>query len=69
MEKWKPLDGFFGLYEVSDKWRIKSVSKVGSKREFFLKQQVDKNGYMAVRLSKGNKKFQTQSIERLQKRL
>lgn len=59
MEKWKPLDGFFGLYEVSDKGRIKSVSKVGSKREFYLKQQVDKNGYMAVRLSKGNKKFQT----------
>ena len=58
-EKWKPIDGFEGYYEVSDQGRIKSlertlVMKNGVLRpvhERIMRPQPQKTGYLNVTLS------------------
>ena len=49
METWKPIEGYEGLYEVSDLGRVKSL-KFG--QEKILKQQKDGWGYLQVNLCK-----------------
>lgn len=58
-EIWRPIKGYEGLYEVSNKGRIKALAKVtyhGSivrkRPEMLLKQRVSKKGYLEVMLSK-----------------
>lgn len=65
MENWKTILGYEGIYEVSDKGRIKSLKRVvehsGSKSgkitvpERIMKQIADKDGYMKICLSKDGK--------------
>ncbi len=50
MENWKAVKGYEGLYEVSDKGRVK-----GLKRNRVLKNIVDSLGYVKVSLCKENK--------------
>ena len=50
MENWKSVKGYEGLYEVSDKGRVK-----GLKRNRILKNIVDSLGYVRVSLCKENK--------------
>ena len=50
MENWKAVKGYEGLYEVSDKGRVK-----GLKRNRILKNIVDSLGYVRVSLCKENK--------------
>ena len=50
MENWKAVNGYEGLYEVSDKGRVK-----GLKRNRILKNIVDSLGYVRVSLCKENK--------------
>ena len=51
-EIWKDIEGYDGLYQISDKGRVKSL-KFG--KEKILKLQKDTNGYLQVRLSKNGK--------------
>lgn len=62
-EIWKPVKGFEGLYEVSNKGRVKSLAKVIirtngvpiSYKEKILNPSMDNCEYLHVRLSLGNK--------------
>lgn len=62
-EKWLPINGFEGMYEVSNFGRVKSctrtrLSKAGSLsvvRERIRKPRPDKNGYLEVALCKNGK--------------
>lgn len=59
MENWKAVNGYEGLYEVSDKGRVK-----GLKRNKILKNIVDSLGYVRVSLCKKNK-IKVHKIHRL----
>lgn len=54
-EIWKSIEGYEGLYEVSNKGRVKSMSKKGSSDERIL-QPFDNNGYYRYTLRKDGKK-------------
>ena len=58
-EVWKDIEGYEGLYQVSNYGRIKSLSRIdarGHKRkEKILKLIHDKDGYLLVNLYKNNK--------------
>lgn len=72
IEKWKPVKGYEGLYEVSSLGRIKSLSKrVDSGKchrsypEKILKPGKDSKGYLRVVLSDYNHKSHTYKLHRL----
>jgi NUMOD4 motif/HNH endonuclease/Sigma-70, region 4 len=60
MERWKSIEGFEGLYEVSDEGRVRSLPRVVPFRVYFFRSvrggpkalTLDKDGYLAVSLSK-----------------
>lgn len=51
-EVWKDVDGYEGLYQVSNHGRVKRVASNRCKKERILKQTVGTNGYYCVVLSK-----------------
>ena len=63
MEKWKPIEGYEGLYMVSDKGRVKSIDRIvhrnrGTTKMLhgrIIRQQKGTNGYLFVTLSKQGK--------------
>ena len=55
-EIWRNIEGYKGLYKVSNLGRIKSYPRNGTiKQERILKQTIDNNGYLIVGLHKNNK--------------
>jgi hypothetical protein len=55
MEKWKDIDGFEGLYQVSDLGRVRSSYRNSSKGlgyDKILKTRIKHNGYLSVDLCK-----------------
>jgi len=72
MEKWKPIVGYEGLYEISNLGRVKSMARVikrsinGEQKvgEIFLKFELASNGYYRVSLWKDNVK-KNKTIHRL----
>lgn len=54
MERWKPVKGFEGLYEISDQGRVKSLCAGRWKKEIIRKTQVNMRtgGYVYVSLKK-----------------
>lgn len=70
MEMWKPIQGYEGLYEISNYGRIKSLSKkIGNGKFYFSKEKIlkphyDKRGYVVCSLSK-QKKYKTKKVHRL----
>lgn len=74
MENWKPIEGYENLYEVSDFGRVRRLEgkvKSGLKNSGYqtnrgrtLKQNLKRNGYLTVDLSKGNE-VRTSSVHRL----
>lgn len=60
-EKWCPIKGYEGLYQVSDKGRVKSL-KFGKER--ILKSARDTGGYLLVALCK-NGEQKTYKVHRL----
>jgi hypothetical protein len=73
MENWKAIEGYEGLYEISNYGRVKSLSRpvidkngvhVRTTDEIFKKPQVDTRGYYRVQLSKNNK-HKTHKVHRL----
>lgn len=76
-EVWKDIDGFDGLYQISNHGRVKSLSKeflvsnqycktnnYRKTKERILKPQLDKHGYHRITLCKDGKKYLKQ-IHRL----
>lgn len=60
-EIWKPIEGYEGIYEISNLGRVKSLARldtIGRRiRERIMKCQPDKDGYLNITLSnKGCKK-------------
>lgn len=72
-EIWKPIPGYEGLYEASNKGRVKSIERVvvrndGRKRtvkERILKGSPDKAGYLLVTLHDGKSEQRTYPTHRL----
>ena len=60
-EHWKDIDGYDGMYQVSDLGRVRSL-KFG--RVKVLRPQKDKCGYLRIKLCK-NRKKKTVNIHRL----
>lgn len=60
IEIWKDIEGYEGLYQISNLGRVKSFYKEGR----ILKQSIDKDGYFYVGLFK-NKKQITKQVHRL----
>ena len=64
-EVWKAIEGFEGLYEVSNLGRVKSCQRMRKNKsgslaliqERILKQKSDKNGYKSVALSLNGKLY------------
>lgn len=66
-EIWKPINGYVGMYEISNMGNVKSVDRIGFQRNKFdrlskymfkgrhLKIQTQKNGYQTIDLSKNGK--------------
>lgn len=67
-EIWKDIEGYEGLYQVSNLGRVKSLPKQHGRRywnnEFILKQNKSNNGYVCVILQKNKIKYR-KSIHRL----
>ena len=57
-EIWKDIPGYEGLYQVSNLGRVKSFPRIGTKsnKEYILKIQKYKTGYLYVNLCKNNKR-------------
>ena len=55
IEEWKPIEGYEGLYEVSNMGRVKSLGNDKSRKEKILSQYESKSGYLKVTLCKDNK--------------
>lgn len=54
-ERWVPVVGYEGLYEVSDEGRVRSLARNGT-RGCILKHDIHVAGYPGVRLSRDNRK-------------
>ena len=55
-EIWKPIEGYNGLYQVSNMGRVKSLGNNKTRKEKILKLHSDKDGYLKVQLHKEGKK-------------
>lgn len=64
MEEWKNIDGFDGLYQISNLGRIKSLNYNRTRTEKVLKPCKNQQGYLQVVLSK-NGKHKLMRISRL----
>lgn len=60
-ERWKPIKGYIGLYEVSNRGRVRSLARVVPRGRYslsvpgrILKPGLTSNGYLTVTLSKSN---------------
>lgn len=64
-EVWKDIEGYEGLYQVSNKGNVKSLkNNKGKYKEKLLKQSKESNGYLKVTLRKKYKK-KTYLVHRL----
>lgn len=55
IEEWRPIQGYEGLYEVSDWGRVKSLGNDKSRKEKILKGKKNTYGYLHVQLRKDGK--------------
>lgn len=56
IEQWKPVEGFEGLYEVSNLGRVKSLGNNKSRKEKILKSGKNGPGYLFVYLYRNGKR-------------
>lgn len=61
-EIWKAIDGYEGIYEISDHGRVRSIPRVGTKGGIIMPRK--RNGYYAVDLCRDGKKA-TRDVHRL----
>jgi len=62
-EKWYPVYGYEGLYEINAQGKVKSLQR--KKYNYILEQRIDRGGYYTVRLSKPGLLSSTQFVHRL----
>ena len=55
MEIWKDIEGYEGLYQVSNLGRVKSLGNNKTRKEKILKSTKNTNGYLEVQLCKEGK--------------
>jgi hypothetical protein len=65
IEFWRDVQGYEGIYQVSDLGRVKSLNYGGTGKEAIMKQQDNGNGYKFVRLSKKGEKLKHVYVHRL----
>ena len=63
-EIWRDIEGYEGLYQVSDQGRVKSLERKGRKSERILKPSFNGFGYLLVTLCASGKK-KTLTVHRL----
>jgi len=51
-EEWKGIEGYEGIYSVSNLGRVKSLPRVGRKKELILVPTPNTGGYLTVQLRK-----------------
>lgn len=56
MEEWRNIDGYEGLYQVSNFGRVNSFNYLRSKQEKILKPGKKSDGYLQIKLCKDGKK-------------
>ena len=49
-EIWKPIEGFEGLYEISNIGRVKSIGTYNTCKRGIMNPMIDSDGYLHVRL-------------------
>ena len=54
-EIWRDIEGYKGLYQVSNMRRVKSLGNEFSRKEKILKPQKNTTGYLTIRLHKDGK--------------
>lgn len=59
-EIWKDIEGYEGLYQVSNMGRVRSLT-----RNIILKNQIARSGYKRIQLYKNNKGYKHFQIHRL----
>ena len=64
-EEWRGIPGYEGRYQVSNRGRVKSLPKYHQKEEIILKGDLDKDGYVHVRLCVNEKVRKRHSVHRL----
>lgn len=62
-EVWKDIDGYEGLYQVSNMGKVRSLKRNNTNGKI-LRKCINKRGYEVVYFSKGNKKY-AQRVHRL----
>ena len=63
-EVWKDIEGYHGLYEISNLGRVKTIGNSFNKKEKIRKCFLDPNGYVGIILCK-NSKIKKLSLHRL----
>ena len=63
-EIWRDVEGYEGLYQVSDKRRVKSLNYMHTGKEEIIKSQKNKKGYLQVQLHK-NREIKNCLVHRL----
>lgn len=67
-EEWKPIEGFEGIYEVSNLGRVKSLKRITDEIHHIpckiLKPTTNKDGYVRVGMRKNKKQF-SKTVHRL----
>jgi len=58
IEEWKPIKHFEGLYDISNKGRIKSLKRKNRLTEIIRRNPISKFGYEVIVLCKKGKEFQ-----------
>lgn len=64
-ERWRPIPGFEGLYEVSDAGRVRSCARQFCRVARIMAGTVSGNGYAVVSLRKPGQRQQKRYVHRL----
>ena len=65
MEIWKDIKGYEGLYQISNKGRVKSLGNNKTRKEKILSPKPKSNGYIEVKLCKKGEKPKPFLVHRL----
>lgn len=68
IEEWKDIEGYEGIYKISNLGRVKSLSRINPQnkyqKEIIMKNRLNSNGYLTIKLMK-NGKAKIKTLHRL----